>query len=775
MTRTRYITLALLILLAFLALRWASLWALPPFVDEVNGINWSRDILIGYPFEALPHARWLDTAIWSLFEPRGPQTLFVTRGVTALLAAFSCAAAIALGRAVARRRAGLLAGLAYLLLPASAFFDRQALSDPLMAVFGALLLVVSLWLARRIEPPRRSVLSLMALAGLLLAAAILTKFSGAFYALAPALAVLLLTPPRGWPRGAAAVVGLGLLAGALVLAVFLIADRYLEPYQSIVNPGYNWSWREAAGASADSAAGERVRYLGSQVALKLSYYITPPMLIAVLASLAAFTWPHGDRRPLLWLWLAGLGPFAALTLVVGVLPGRYLTFAALPLAALAGVGLAALWRVRALPGWGRTALIALALLWPAVLSLGLTFRPEATAVAPLNPMPPDEYLDYVSSSASRGGMLPRLRRDLLALYARQDSPLHLVYSGPIDRDLQMIWGGYTGMLIAYDGSPDQEAQIARWLADGGRVAFVGGLTQPAAPYGAVLTDVAEYAGPEAAYHLRLLRDPGASLRFAMFREVFGDPFALEPDYRALAAHPAIGSGPVLVYPPHQADVLVPLLGERVIPLAADWPLELAEVEASVSQARTGNPRLAVIFWNEGAGDPDRRVESWLNTHLYRLREEWVGPLRVVTYAAPPSEPALMESGVGFGGLMRLERAGYALLDAAGEQAVVLRLEWRAIATISASYKTVTFIQDEEGQTLTQSDLVPVAFLRPTASWAVDEQIIDQYAVPLPAGLPAGTYTIRLGVYDEATLIRLPLETEGAPDTLVLGTFVVTQD
>lgn len=62
--------------------------------------------------------------------------------------------------------------------------------------------------------------------------------------------------------------------------------------------------------------------------------------------------------------------------------------------------------------------------------------------------------------------------------------------------------------------------------------------------------------------------------------------------------------------------------------------------------------------------------------------------------------------------------------------------------------------------MAQRDGQPLDGAYPTSQWRPGETIIDPIILPLPADLPAGTYTLFMGMYRLDTLERLPIN----PDT-----------
>ncbi len=67
-----------------------------------------------------------------------------------------------------------------------------------------------------------------------------------------------------------------------------------------------------------------------------------------------------------------------------------------------------------------------------------------------------------------------------------------------------------------------------------------------------------------------------------------------------------------------------------------------------------------------------------------------------------------------------------------------------------------------------ADGQPVQWLRPTSTWQAGEQIVDRYGLLLPDLLPAGQYTIAVGLYHPATGQRLPVSAGPASFAIELG-------
>ena len=116
---------------------------------------------------------------------------------------------------------------------------------------------------------------------------------------------------------------------------------------------------------------------------------------------------------------------------------------------------------------------------------------------------------------------------------------------------------------------------------------------------------------------------------------------------------------------------------------------------------------------------------------------------------------------------RVGLAGYVITPqtlAPGETLTV-RLAWQALAEMSTSYRIFVHLRDVDGNTVAQSDGIPVAWTRPTTGWAVGEVLVDEHSLTLPADMAAGDYALWVGVY-ELDGPRLSIAQHG--DAFVVG-------
>lgn len=132
-------------------------------------------------------------------------------------------------------------------------------------------------------------------------------------------------------------------------------------------------------------------------------------------------------------------------------------------------------------------------------------------------------------------------------------------------------------------------------------------------------------------------------------------------------------------------------------------------------------------------------------------------------------------GVNLNDQIMLEDARISQLRYRPTDSVAVTLRWRSLAPIGESYKVfIHLLTPDMGTLVAQRDIEPLNGLRPTNSWALDEIINDPHQVPLPENIPAGTYQIRVGLYNASG--RLPVvdsgEAQVIDNTIFIANFEV---
>jgi hypothetical protein len=86
----------------------------------------------------------------------------------------------------------------------------------------------------------------------------------------------------------------------------------------------------------------------------------------------------------------------------------------------------------------------------------------------------------------------------------------------------------------------------------------------------------------------------------------------------------------------------------------------------------------------------------------------------------------------------------------------VKLQWRAEKDMPESYKVFVQLLDASGVPRAQADVIPQNGGRPTWSWLPGEIIADEVVLKIPTDLPAGTYRVTTGLYNELSGERLTL-------------------
>jgi hypothetical protein len=189
--------------------------------------------------------------------------------------------------------------------------------------------------------------------------------------------------------------------------------------------------------------------------------------------------------------------------------------------------------------------------------------------------------------------------------------------------------------------------------------------------------------------------------------------------------------------PHFPTALWPQGTRLHVPVEIDLPPTLAEgrytVTAGWVDMETGVQRAATDL---GAVQIVRRAASFASQAA----------------AQPIDAPPL------FGAHALLE--GYTLTQTGAS--LILALDWRVEQPLLPPHHIFVHADDASGDTLAQSDGPPMTPTgpAPTGTWQPGEHLRTLHTLTLPDGAP--TVTLRVGLYNPATLIRLPVSTDGTP-------------
>lgn len=195
-------------------------------------------------------------------------------------------------------------------------------------------------------------------------------------------------------------------------------------------------------------------------------------------------------------------------------------------------------------------------------------------------------------------------------------------------------------------------------------------------------------------------------------------------------------------------------------------------------AAPGIYRLDVAFNNPAAGELLTATQPSTGQAL----GEFVA-LDFVRVGHAQKDPAVpLQPVADLGGLVALE--GVTWRDGAGAlpsepvvtpgQPITVALAWRGLAPMRVDYTTFVHVVGPDGQALTQQDGQPLGGFFPTSYWQPGHAVADEVTLDVPADAAPGAYAVHVGMYDLATMQRLPITRDGAPagDSVVVGELIV---
>lgn len=256
--------------------------------------------------------------------------------------------------------------------------------------------------------------------------------------------------------------------------------------------------------------------------------------------------------------------------------------------------------------------------------------------------------------------------------------------------------------------------------------------------------------------------PGAVRPLDTYR-LWRDYQADDQFYRQVGQHLENEARPgdgLILSAPAQAELLSLQYRGQLPYYALPGPRDEGSAPTPVDDLETAvrtHPRLLALWWADESADPSRRIERWLDEHLFKADERWFGNLRLSVYANPPESTRQMDLPLNVRIGDRIKLLGYGLLDTLFRSGEVLplRLFWQTTDSLSERYKVFVHVLDPQGQVAAQRDSEPAGGSRPTDRWQPGEVITDNHGIALPAGLAPGQYEIVAGLYDPATGARQP--------------------
>ncbi|MBK8986996.1 MAG: glycosyltransferase family 39 protein [Chloroflexi bacterium] len=138
----------------------------------------------------------------------------------------------------------------------------------------------------------------------------------------------------------------------------------------------------------------------------------------------------------------------------------------------------------------------------------------------------------------------------------------------------------------------------------------------------------------------------------------------------------------------------------------------------------------------------------------------VGEIVIQPEAWPMAGPALATIGEG----IALTAVSLTPTAAQPGQPITLTVQWQATHAPGENYTALVHLGEAGQPPVATGDNQPVNGRYPTRLWPAGAVVDDVYTISLPLDLPDGRYPIWLGLYNSATLARLPLVVQGQRQT-----------
>lgn len=161
-----------------LMLRITNIDAMPPYIDEMLHINDSTDYSVTSPGSRFFIGKYFTILLFKPIKLIASDPLYASRILVSLFSSITIFYLYKIGKVISAGSVGLLAALFYAISPCAVFFDRQALTDPIIT---SLIVTSNYWLLKSIKNKTRyeSFVS-----GFLYALALVSKITSVFF-LAP--------------------------------------------------------------------------------------------------------------------------------------------------------------------------------------------------------------------------------------------------------------------------------------------------------------------------------------------------------------------------------------------------------------------------------------------------------------------------------------------------------------------------------------------------------------------------------------------------------------
>lgn len=420
----------------FAFLRFSKIYSVPVFVDEAIYVRWSQIMKAEASLRFLPMTdgkqplyMWATMPMFKVIN----DPLVAARTLSTLCGVGSMVGLALLSYLFFQSiPAALLTSLIYAASPFTVYFDRMALADSMLAMFGVWVLVFA-----KLFVDKRT-LDWAMFTGITLGLALLTKSPAVFYFVWLALTFLFTINLKNENKKSISILVLGFVY-IFIISFALKSILKLGPNSNMAgerNLDYLYSFREILTHPLTPLIGN-LKTTWSW----LWYLITPSTLLAAIYSFAE---KKNIKKATLFLLLTLL-PLISQGLIAKVYTSRYILFTVYPLIILAGLGLS---RLKA---W----VVAILITVPLLLSVWYIYSPKNS------PLPYDMATGYYQEWTAGWGQ-KEIAEYLINLHSQGKKAVVFTegFFGTLPDGLQIYTQSYPNLTVV--GS----APIAETLPDG---------------------------------------------------------------------------------------------------------------------------------------------------------------------------------------------------------------------------------------------------------------------------------------------------------------------
>lgn len=249
-----------------------------------------------------------------------------------------------------------------------------------------------------------------------------------------------------------------------------------------------------------------------------------------------------------------------------------------------------------------------------------------------------------------------------------------------------------------------------------------------------------------------------------------DPRYSRDDYRGLARYVEAQARPgdaIILDAPGQSEIFGYYYRGQlpIYPLPSQRPMNETSAGVELEAVSGHSSRLWAVLWGQRESDPNGFIERWLDQRGFKTADRWYGGVRLALYSVAGVQENSIPVNVRFGDYARLSTAslrvahsgeGGPLARVASGDVIPLTLQWEALAPTPQPYKVFVHLLGPNSTLWGQHDAEPAGGAQPSSSWRPGETIADNHGLPVPHGVPPGTYEIEVGLYNTQDGRRLPV-------------------